>query len=64
MLRRELRKVLTTRLGSDFKMKTLTKHLITLKSTLLNFLKGMTQLREPLTRRIPKLRLLLVTVMN
>jgi hypothetical protein len=64
VLKRELRKELTTRLGSDFKMKTPIKLLITLKSTLSNYLKDTTQLRVPLTPRIPKLRLLLASVMN
>jgi hypothetical protein len=45
-------------------MKTLIKLLITLKSTLSNYPKDTTQLKVLLTPRIPKLRLLLASVMN
>jgi hypothetical protein len=46
VLKRELRKVLTTKPGLDSKMKTLTKLLTTLKSTLSNYLKVTILLRE------------------
>jgi hypothetical protein len=46
VLKRELRKALTTKPGLDSKMKTLTKLLTTLKSTLSNYLKVTILLRE------------------
>jgi len=63
VLRRELRKALTTRLGSDSRMKIPTKRWITLKSTPLNFPRA-TSLKAQLTQRIQKLNLLLVSAMN
>jgi len=53
-----------TRLGSDFKMKTPTRLLITLKSIPLNSLKVTIPLKELLTQKIPKQKLHLATAMS